>query len=396
MKYLIMRKDDELALADFETDGTLKKYIIDKKNSDLLPLHQQISDKFLIKWWENRSVPIKQGNIENMLRKKGLVGAGEYLLQNMGLSLTDYYWIKPVESNLKWKDVNLFANDFKDNLMEGELVDVKKSSTLSFTPNSSLQGQLEKNWIVNDKSERILIKGNKTSLSSESMNEVVATELHRLQGYDNYTKYQLLKIKNKNYDYGCFSKAFTNEDVELVPAYDIVTSKKQKKYVSTYEHFINICGEYGIDKDLLRSDMEYQILTDFIISNRDRHLANISILRDGKTMKFLRMAPIYDSGKSMFVHREVPRSDKAMLDLRINSFTSQEIKMLEYVKNPNLVDLNKVPTEEYIKNMYLKDSKIDASRVDLIVEGYKRKIDLLEKFQHGISLNTIKYNIKSC
>lgn len=85
-----MRKDDDLALADFDTDGTLKKYIVNQNNVGLAPFHQKISSKWLIKWWENCSVPIKQGNVEYMLRKKGLLGSGEYLLQNLGLSLTDY------------------------------------------------------------------------------------------------------------------------------------------------------------------------------------------------------------------------------------------------------------------------------------------------------------------
>ena len=38
----------------------------------------------------------------------------------------------------------------------------------------------------------------------QHINEVVATEFHKLQKYDNYTKYKLLPIKNKPYDYGCY------------------------------------------------------------------------------------------------------------------------------------------------------------------------------------------------
>lgn len=214
--------------------------------------------------------------------------------------------------------------------------------------------------------------------------------MHRLQGYDNFTKYELLKIKNKPYDYGCYSKAFTTEKLELISAYDVVTSEKQPNNLSTYEHFINICGKYGINVEELRKDLEYQIMTDFILSNRDRHLSNISILRNADTLQFIRMAPIYDSGKSLFVHKEVPINDNDILKLNVNSFVSNELKLLEYVKDPTIVDVTKLPTTKFIKEMYMKDNQIDERRVELVVEGYKRKVDLFRDFQLGKDLNKIK------
>ena len=42
----------------------------------------------------------------------------DYLIQNLGLSLTDYYWMKPVGSHLKWKDVNLFENAFSGDALQ--------------------------------------------------------------------------------------------------------------------------------------------------------------------------------------------------------------------------------------------------------------------------------------
>ena len=34
----------------------------------------------------------------------------EQLVQNLGLSLSDHYWIRPNGSELTWKDVSLFSN----------------------------------------------------------------------------------------------------------------------------------------------------------------------------------------------------------------------------------------------------------------------------------------------
>jgi len=73
--------------------------------------------RWLAKWWNERSVPISQGRVSQMLREKGLISPNSYLFKNLGLSLDDYYWIRPADSNLRWEDVNLFDNDFKENIL---------------------------------------------------------------------------------------------------------------------------------------------------------------------------------------------------------------------------------------------------------------------------------------
>lgn len=48
-----------------------------------------------------------------------------------------------------------------------------------YTPNGSLQGTLEKSWTILN-GERGLLKGNRDHLSSESINEVIASKLHQM------------------------------------------------------------------------------------------------------------------------------------------------------------------------------------------------------------------------
>lgn len=63
--------------------------------------------------------------------------------KNLGLSLTDYYWVKPIDSELEWKDVNLFENDFHNEMVVDTAVDDSKIYG-KYTPNSSLQGHLKR------------------------------------------------------------------------------------------------------------------------------------------------------------------------------------------------------------------------------------------------------------
>lgn len=390
MEYVIMRKDVPITIADFSDEGKMLWFSRKIKNEELAPLQEKNSSDWLIDWWNQRSVPVSQTGIKEMLLSKDLVCTDEYLLKNLGLSLTDYYWIKPIDSPLTWKNVNLFNNDFSTELVFDSLkTNSDENTRYKFTPNSSLQGQLEKKWIIVD-GERCLVKGNQDEYSSESINECIASKLHELQGYDNYTNYDLLKIKNTEYDYGCISKCFTSEKLELVSAYGVVSSEKQPNDMCSYEHFINVCGKYGIDTEILRRDLEYQIQTDFIMSNTDRHLSNVSILRDADSLQFIRMAPIYDTGKSLFVGKVVAKSEKELLNIQTTSFVSTELKLLKYVKDRSLVDVTKLPSPSFIREKYMCDSQVDKERLEKIIEAYERKIDLYRTFQLGGDLNQIK------
>lgn len=327
-----------------------------------------------------------------MLKEKGLISPREYLLKNLGLSLTDYYWIKPMGEYYRWEDVNLFTNGFANEVeLEQFRMDDTSHKYSQYVPNSSLQGQLDKKWIIND-GKRYLIKGNRDETSTESINEVIATYLHESQGYDNYTPYELVRVKGKEYDYGCMSPCFTSEKVELISAYGVVTSEKARNDISSYEHFINVCGKHGMDTEQLRRDLEYQIQVDFILSGRDRHLNNVSILRDADTLQFLRMAPIYDSGKCLFIGEAVPGSTKDLLGIQTTSFAGNELSLLDYVTERSLIDVTKLPSPVLFEKLYTKDSKMDEGRIKLIQEAYEKKIDLYRKFQLGQSLKMIKLN----
>ncbi len=380
MEYLLMRKDDTVTLCDFAEDGTMISYSARFRNPELAPLEHRASEGYLRRWWENRQIPIKQGRVAEMLRERGLTAPGEYLLRNLGLSLTDYYWIKPAGSSLRWSDVNLFENDFKENLMVA-MRDTGKDDIASCTPNSSLKGELEKSWVIRN-GRRMLIKGNHGKTSAESINEVIASELHKRQHYDNYTKYRLIRIKGKPYDYGCSSEAFTSNELELVSAYALLTSEKRPEGMSSYEHLIDIAVRNGIDGDQFRRDLEYQIVSDYVLSNVDRHMDNIGILRDADTLKLKRMAPIFDTGRAFCGRGVIPYTEEEIDDIEINSFEDSEIKMLEHVRDRKVFDPGKTLAPERIESLYNKDSKARQSTIKNTVRLYEKKLDRVLKWQN--------------
>ena len=108
MEYFLMRKDDVVTICDFSEDGEMLSYVPNYKNPELSPLAYRRYADHLKRWWKNRQIPLRQGRVEEILAERGLVSPGELTLSNLGLSLTDYYWLKPIDSDLKWKNVNFY------------------------------------------------------------------------------------------------------------------------------------------------------------------------------------------------------------------------------------------------------------------------------------------------
>ena len=373
--YYLMHRDEPVCMVSIDPFSGAMLRVSQKKVQELLPLGGKIDTEILRKWWQRRAVPMSQGKIQRILEQMGITTPQEYLVKNLGLSLTDHYWIKPLDMDLGWSDINLFTNDFRDpvgDMQFDEQADPVELPENAFSPSSSVQGELRKKWIIVD-GKRCLVKGNHGSNSQESLNEVVATLLHKKQARQPYVTYNTMRLDGNSQIY-CICESFTSDDVELIPAIDVVDSKKKDNATSLYEHFIQVCADYGLDESITRPFLEYQIMADFVLTNTDRHLNNFGVLRDSKTLKFISMAPIFDSGNSMFWHNPKAAEAADLFEITVNSFARKEIDLWKYVKSPHLsiLDWNLLPTEQELYDIYAMDSMIPC--VDSIVEGYKRKV----------------------
>ena len=376
--YSLMHRDDPVCAISIDTDSGAILRVSKPVNAELLPLGGNINSAMLKKWWQRRAVPVGQGKIQRILEQMGIATPQEYLVKNLGLSLTDHYWIKPLDMELGWEDINLFTNDFRDpvgDMQFGlELDTIHDLPANAFSPSSSTQGDLTKKWIIAD-GKRCLVKGNHGGNSQESLNEIVATLLHKKQGRVPYVFYSTMRLGDNQQIY-CVCESFTSDEVELIPAIDIVESKKKDNAMSMYEHFIHTCAMHGMDESAVRTFLEYQILTDFVLTNTDRHLNNFGILRNANTLEFISMAPIFDSGNSMFWQNPRLPAHGDLTDITVNSFRNTEKRMLQLVRNKDVLNLSKLPTEEELRAIYEMDALIPY--VDSIILGYRKKIELLK------------------
>ena len=80
--------------------GGIEKCDYQNMNRKIAPLQERICVDGIQRWWSRRSVPLSQGKIRRILAEQGVSCPEEYLVKNLGLSLTDYYWIRPLDSEL--------------------------------------------------------------------------------------------------------------------------------------------------------------------------------------------------------------------------------------------------------------------------------------------------------
>lgn len=301
MEYLLMNKNKEVLSFEYDLETHTIVKILDVLNGDYAPLgiieyKNGISKKAFNDWWKDRSIPASRSKFKEILEVMDISSSVELLEKCYGLSLSDQYWVKEIDSTATWKDVNFFENDFSEDMGRLLMGEIEYSKDLNiFSPDNSSDGNLKKKWkIMNGK--RFLIKGGNQFTNQEPFNEVIATKLYeRLLNPEDYVPYHLLE-ENGNIYSSCQTMVKTNE--ELVSAYYIDKTKKLRGSDSLYEHYIEACEELGIPN--VREQVNKMIVCDFILGNYDRHYRNFGAIRNIDTLEWERISPIYDSGSSLY------------------------------------------------------------------------------------------------
>lgn len=377
--YYLMHKDDFCgSIVIDENSGNILSYkdaatgyspFLGKPNLDKIK-----------QWWKIRTVPATRAMMQKMMKNRECISPEAYLAKNLALSMTDCYWVCPKDIKLKFDAVK-FLN-FKT-VNEGKVPD---HNITSYDPNASLGGQMEKYWDLTGKVP-ILVKESSKYYGQQSVNEVFATLLHKRQTAEvPYAKYSAVSSENNSICAKC--ESFTNDHLEFIPAYEVLQSEKLSNSKSFYDQYINLCVKHGIDYERIQIYMDYQTMTDFILSNSDEHLLNFGILRNTDTMQLVGPAPIFDSGNSMFFSDEriSPYSRAGILERKITSFYATEDKMLAKVKNKNIVRIDLLPTKEEVRDIY-GSAGIPEDKIEFIASNYETKLQMVNEFQHGKNIS---------
>ena len=206
----------------------------------------------------------------------------------------------------------------------------------SFLKSYDDSGKIKKYYKLSDYD---IIKG---IVGHECVNEIIAGRLMDVFGIE-HLQYRLIHASilindNKIETYLCESDDFKERNEAKVALEDFYISEK-----NVNESPMDFCKRMGWEEYIYG-----MLVVDFLISNRDRHGANIEVLRDRKS-KSLRLAPLFDQGLSFVCRchsKEELKDFDVMKDQKVQAFiggnsTFENIKLIpkRYLKTlPDISD----------------------------------------------------------
>lgn len=381
MKCLLMHK--RIPVADIELDdatGFVRRLgeIYAPKHMPIgIPIKNKTADRAAFNtWWTDRAIPASRSGIREALEELEIADTKLLLVRCYGLSLSDQYWVKPEDSELKWDDINFFEHLFSDDIGDILFGAPKKGNVLNLSsPDNTSDGFLKKRWKIID-GRRCLIKGGSNPFRQQPFNEVIASEImERLDIL--HVPYTLIWNKDAPYSV-CVD--FIDENTELIPAWRVMMTQKKSNSTSVYRHFVNCCEALGVSGVV--SFLDRMITLDYIIANEDRHFNNFGLLRNAETLEWLGMAPIYDSGSSLG-YDKLPGQMRNERNVVCKPFKNHHLEQLKLVHSFDWLDLSRLyDIEEIIRAVLSTDTDelyIDEYRIAAVVSSVKRRLENLEQ-----------------
>lgn len=229
-------------------------------------------------FFANRVLSISRHNAKAMLQS---IGNSQRLTEEesfrlslscRGVSVSDSYWIKGDNEQLKFIDVNIRNNSLSDVVfditMKGTPVSLQRNLLAA---DISTQGMFRKCW-VREEDGLYLYKSDKTNEYLNTKMELEISEVLDLAGV-NSVRYQ---PATRDGIFCCKSKCFTNDTISFVEA-ELLLQDYSELFT---ESFANM------------------VVTDYVIANPDRHNSNWGYLYNTDTAEIFTMAPLFDHNQA--------------------------------------------------------------------------------------------------
>ena len=242
-----------------------------------------VTDESLWAWLRRRTVPKNRHYVDAMLGHLGIRQKDTRAIIELcrGLSLNDVYWVVPDDFTGRWRDFNLYENEFSKTLAVLAFTGMATSAfgrgeDFSTSPEFTTNGMLAKCWRRKDGTTHLYKSGTEgaANLGFEPFSEFYAAQIAAAMGLP-HVEYGLEKFKGRL----CSTcPLFTGERYGFVPAGALLS------------------------KDEAIADPRFRdiFLFDAIVFNTDRHLGNLGFLIDNETNEIVGPAPIFDNGNSLF------------------------------------------------------------------------------------------------
>jgi len=340
-------------------------------------LKSGVDRKALNDWWLSRSIPASRVGLLDALVGIGISSPALLLEKCYGLSLSDQYWICPKDSGLAWEDVNFFHNDFSKDM--GEILfghEPEGSENISLmSPDNTSDGWLRKKWVISC-GKRLLMKGGSGYFQQEPYNEVIACALMRRLGI-HHVEYMLTADDGKPYS---LCETFVTPDTELIPAWRIIQTQKRPNNRSLLNHLLVCSEELGIPD--VKGALNRMLAIDYIIANEDRHWNNFGFVRNANTLVWIGLAPVYDSGTSLWYDKRV--------GVRVESkpFLSDHAEQIKLVDDLGWFDSDSLKDiENEIHSIFSASEEVDQTRRNEIAKAVMERVGQIDLRRRGSAIS---------
>lgn len=317
-------------------------------NDVLLPLYLKNTGN-IQRWLETRAIDCHRANSRLLKKALRLTEKDDVatVMSVNAVTITDNYWIKPLNSNLMYADVR-FDNDYFSNLaLTGSYDSFNKAANSKHTRTPELTniGSYEKCWKLIDGEWWLYKKANHEELFSE----LFIYRLGKALGF-NMAEYE----RGKGY---IKTKDFTNNaSVNFESAYSFMGDNED--YIDNINALRELCPDCV-------GDYVQMLFLDTICANPNRHSFNYGILRNVNTGKILGLAPNFDNNMAL-ISRGYPKNIKRKNDVLVKLFN----ELMSY--DESLKTYTPILTAEMVSgvvrelNMRVRTSEITS----FIMNGY--------------------------
>lgn len=345
MNYLIMSGDTVTAKWE---NGKLTVI-----NDQLLPLYlRYIHNPDM--WLETRAIDSHRAN-SRLLKKALLLKEKNDLctvIHVNAATITDNYWIKPIDSELTYNDIRFSDDYFADLALKGDYSSFNNAanSKSDKTPELTNTGSFEKCWRLLDGKWWMFKRANNNELFSELFIFHLGKELGMKMAV-----YERAEQDIKTLDFT------DNAYVNFEPAFAFMGDNED--YEDTYNILSSLCPQAV-------PDYVRMIFLDTITANPDRHTANFGLLRDTKNGELLELAPLFDHNMALISRGDpgLPTKNDFLIRL-FNEFISEHPDLRIYLPGVtendiiNALEHTEMPMQSnYIIDLLMKRNDLCSTR----------------------------------
>lgn len=317
-------------------------------NESLLPLYLKNTGN-VDRWLETRAIDYHRANSRLLKKALRLTEKDDIstVITVNAVTITDSYWIKPLDSELKYSDVRFDSDYFSNLALNGNYDSFNRAanSKTSKTPELTNTGSFEKCWKLRNGQWWMHKKANHEEMFSELFIYQLGLKLgFRMAEYQRGNGV----VKTKDFT--------NNASVNFEPAYSFMGDNED--YIETLEKLKLICPN-------AIGDYVKMLFLDTICANPDRHTFNFGILRDTDSGEILGLAPNFDNNMAL-ISRGYPKNISRKNDMLIKLFN----ELMEY--DSQLKQYIPALTEDEVIDVIKSVSmKVQTKKIaEFIMNGY--------------------------